>query len=60
MPNIQKGESQKDFVSRAIPVLLKEGTAKNQEQATAIAYSMWREKNNVKIYRNSKLKRKDK
>jgi len=44
MPNLKKGESQKDFVTRAIPILLRETTAKNSTQAAAIANSMYREK----------------
>jgi hypothetical protein len=43
MPKPVKGESEKDYVSRAIPMLLKEGTAKDQSQAAAIAYSMYEE-----------------
>lgn len=43
MPAVRKGESQKDYVSRAIPVIMKEGTAKDQKQAAAIAYSMYRQ-----------------
>jgi len=44
MPSVQKGESEQDYVSRAIPILIKEG--KSQEQAAAIAYSMYKEKKN--------------
>jgi len=43
MPRVKKGEKQKDFVSRCIPIVLKEGTAKNRSQATAICYSMYKE-----------------
>lgn len=41
MPTPGKDESEKDFVSRCIPIVLKEGTAKNQDQAAAICYSMF-------------------
>ena len=44
MPNIKKGESRKDFVARAVPILLREKTAKTPSQAAAIANSMYREK----------------
>ena len=43
MPTPREGEEQKDFVSRCIPIVLKEGTAKDRSQAAAICFSMWRE-----------------
>lgn len=43
MPNVKKDESEDDYVKRAIPVLIEEGTAKNGSQAAAIAHSMYRE-----------------
>lgn len=39
----KKGESEKDFVSRCIPIVLDEGTAEDNKQAAAVCYSMWRE-----------------
>lgn len=36
-------ESQEEWISRCIPVVLEEGTAENQEQASAICYDMWRD-----------------
>jgi hypothetical protein len=45
MPSVNPGESQKDYVSRAIPVILNEGTTKDPKQAAAIAYSMYRRRN---------------
>ena len=44
MPKPGKNESQKDFVSRCIPIVMDEGTAEDNKQAAAICYSMWREK----------------
>lgn len=41
MPSVKPGESEKDYVSRCIPVVLREGTAKDQQQAAAICYSMY-------------------
>ena len=41
MPTPQAGESQDDFVSRCIPIVLEDGTAEDQEQAAAVCYSMW-------------------
>jgi len=43
MPNVLPGESEKDFVSRAIPIILEEGTTDDPKQAAAIAYSMYRQ-----------------
>jgi len=43
MPTPSKGESQKSYIERCIPIVLKEGTAKNQKQASKICFSMWRE-----------------
>lgn len=44
MPTPHKGEKQKDFVSRCIPTVLKEGTAKDNKQAAAICFSMFKQK----------------
>jgi len=41
MPTPNENESKKDFVSRCIPVVLGEGTAKDEKQAAAICYSMF-------------------
>ena len=41
MPMPNENESKKDFVSRCIPVVLGEGTAKDEKQAAAICYSMF-------------------
>jgi len=43
MPTPGENESQKDFVSRCIPLVLEDGTAKDQKQAAAVCYSMWEE-----------------
>jgi hypothetical protein len=58
MPNKQKGEGEQDYVSRAIPILKKEGLSDKAAQGKA--YGMYRsqtEKNeacNVKVYRHNK------
>ena len=44
MPTVLPGESEKDFVSRAIPIILKEGTTDDPKQAAAIAHSLYRRK----------------
>lgn len=41
MPEPNPNESEKDFVDRCIPVVLKEGTAKDGSQANAICHSMY-------------------
>jgi hypothetical protein len=43
MPKPIPGESQKKYVDRCIPIVLKEGTAKDGSQASAICHSMWQE-----------------
>lgn len=40
--NPKKGETEREFISRCIPLLIDEG--KPQDQAVAICYSMWDEK----------------
>ena len=52
MPMPGKKETQEDFVSRCIPIVLEEGTAKNQKQAAAICFSMWREAKKTKEMRD--------
>lgn len=42
MPTPNANEPQKDFIARCIPIVLKEGTAKDQKQAAAICFSIWR------------------
>jgi hypothetical protein len=43
MPTPNPKESESDFVGRCIPVVLKDGTAKDQKQAAAICYSIFTE-----------------
>ena len=43
MPTPNENESEKDFVARCIPVVLDEGTAKDDKQAVAICYSMYKQ-----------------
>lgn len=44
MPKPIPGESEKNYLKRCIPVVLKEGTAKDEKQAAAICYSMFKRK----------------
>ena len=44
MPTPNAGESEKDFVSRCIPYIIKEGTTKDPSQAAAICHGIWRKK----------------
>ena len=43
MPTPNPNETEQAFVSRCIPIVMKEGTAKDNKQAAAICYSMFRE-----------------
>lgn len=43
MPAIQKGESQKDYVSRCIPTVMKEGGKGGQKHAITKCYGMYRQ-----------------
>jgi len=43
MPSVKKGEPQKKYVNRCVPIVLHEGTTKDPSQAAAICHSMWRE-----------------
>ena len=43
MPTPGKDESKDDFISRCIPIVIREGTAKDKAQAAAICFSMWKE-----------------
>lgn len=44
MPTPKEGESEKDFVSRCIPIVMNEGTADDNSQAAAICHSMYGKK----------------
>lgn len=44
MPTPRKGETEQAFVSRCIPIVLKDGTTKDQKQAEAICYSMFKKR----------------
>ncbi len=48
MPNPRKGETREKFVSRCVPVVIREGTAKDGKQGAAICNSMWRRRNKKK------------
>lgn len=43
MPVPQPEEKQDEFVGRCVPIVLGDGTAKDQEQAVAVCLSMWEE-----------------
>lgn len=43
MPKPNPGETQDEFVSRCIPIVMGEGTADDTEQAAAICHSFWDE-----------------
>lgn len=52
MPTPTKDESEKHFVDRCIPFVLKDGTAKDQKQAIAICYSIFEESKKKKEKRD--------
>ena len=41
IPTPNKGENKQDFISRCIPIVLEDKTAKDQDQAVAICNSLW-------------------
>jgi hypothetical protein len=41
MPRPRQNETKSEFLTRCVPFVLEEGTAKNQEQAVAICHSLW-------------------
>lgn len=43
MPTVNPGETQKEFIPRCIETVIKDGSAKDREQAAAMCYSMWRQ-----------------
>ena len=43
VPTPRPGENRKAFVARCIPIVMREGTAKDNKQAVALCYSMYRE-----------------
>jgi hypothetical protein len=49
MPTPSKGEKQKDFVSRCIPIVIKDGTAKDPSQAVAICNNMFKSSKKKKL-----------
>jgi len=59
MPNVKPGESRKDFVGRCIPVVLEDGTAKDQDQAVAICSEMWRDRAKMLAMKVTKVQRLD-
>lgn len=45
MPRPGKNENQDKFISRCIPFLINDGTAQDLQQAAAICYSIWEDRN---------------
>lgn len=59
MPTPKDGESEQDFVSRCIPMVMDEGTASDQEQASAICYAMFKEHMSSKAAHTFAFRKKD-
>ena len=55
MPTPRTGESQKDFLSRCVPMVIKEG--KHQQQAVAQCISMYKQAKNKRISKSRKKRR---
>jgi len=53
MPLVKPGETEKEYISRCIPILMDEG--KEQKQAIAICFSMYRRRNEDLIGKLNKL-----
>lgn len=49
MPMPHAGESEKDFVTRCVPIVIAEGTARDGAQAAAICHSMYQNRNNTRL-----------
>ncbi len=59
MPTPKSGENEQEFINRCIPILIDEG--KDKEQASAICYSIYKQKNNMsETYQNTLEKYDDK
>jgi hypothetical protein len=56
MPSVEKGESEEKYVSRCIPIVIKEGTAKDSAQAAAICHSMYQQHQKKESQADSELK----
>jgi len=57
MPEPKKNETQKEFVSRCIPIVLEEKTAKDQDQAVAICNQMWRDREKKSVNLDAQTRR---
>lgn len=56
MPNPSNYKNEKDFMEDCIPIVMKEGKAKDNKQAYAICNSMWNK--SMQIYKDEILKEK--
>lgn len=52
MPKPRKDEGHKDFVDRCIPIVIKDGTAKDGSQGKAVCESMWKSARTAAAYRD--------
>lgn len=53
MPRVKPGEKQADFIKRCIPVVLADGTAKDNAQAVAVCNSMWEKRATLSRYNSA-------
>jgi phage I-like protein len=54
MPNPLDFTNEKDFIAVCIPKVLKEGTAQDDKQASAMCFTMWRDRNKKKASQDTK------
>lgn len=52
MPKPNKGEKEKDFIARCIPIVLKDKSAKDNKQAVAMCTMMYKDKDKVPMMKN--------
>lgn len=60
MPTPRKNETKKKFISRCIPIVIEDGTAKDNKQGFAVCNSMWNEAKKDDAMSNARKRRKQK
>lgn len=55
MPTPELNETRPDFITRCIPIVLTDGTARNSAQAVAVCISIYDQANRIKQLENNTL-----
>jgi hypothetical protein len=55
MPTPELNETRSDFITRCIPIVLTDGTARNPAQAVAVCTSVYDRANKIKQFENNTL-----